>query len=176
MYIIVPPTSERSYNFVVTSGMSEKRMPVPKSAEDGRFAELVMALPPDWPLTQEAFKDEANWWPFRLIKGLARYPIENKTWLYEGHSLVWSNPPKPFAQNTSMTSVLLLKPMLLPAEAQIVHVRKNKRIRLWAVFPVYQEELELKVRDGSDKLEELFRANRITELLDPKRSSVAPLM
>jgi hypothetical protein len=97
---VVRPTKEREHQYLVTSGMSEKSMPVPAGASDGRYAELILGLPPDWPLSQDAFKDEANWWPIRLLKGLARYPHENKTWLYTGHSIPWSTPPKPYADNT----------------------------------------------------------------------------
>ncbi len=173
---VVAATPDRPYHCLVTSGMSEKAMPVPNGALDGKFAELVIGLPSDWPLTMEAWKDETNWWPFRLLKGLARYPHENKTWLYEGHSILWSDPPKPFAENTKMTSVVLLRPRLISKDDQIIHVSKNKHIRLWGVFPFYQEEVDLKIRDGSDKLDELFDRNGVTELLDPNRPSVAPLM
>ncbi len=173
---VVAATNDRPYHCLVTSGMSEKAMPVPNGALDGRFAELMICLPPDWPLTMEAWKDETNWWPLRLLKGLARYPHENKTWLYAGHSIPWSDPPKPYAENTKMTSVVLLRPRLIPEEYQIIHVSKNKHIRLWGLFPLYQEEEDLKVRDGSDKLEELFDQNGVTELLSPSRPSVAALM
>jgi hypothetical protein len=175
VYVVKPP-KERKHQYLVTSGMSEKSMPVPAGASDGQYAELILGLPPDWPLSPEAFRDEANWWPIRLLKGLARYPHENKTWLYAGHSIPWSDPPKPYAENTKMTSVVLLRPRLIPEEGHIIHVSKRKHIRLWGVFPLYQEEEDLKVRDGSDKLEELFDKNGVTELLDPARPSVAPLM
>jgi Suppressor of fused protein (SUFU) len=128
---VVYPTPERNYHYLITSGMSEKPMPVPDGAADGRYSELILGLPPDWPLSMEAFSDEANYWPVRLLKGLARYAHDNKTWLYAGHSILWSDPPKPFASNTRMAAVLLMRPRLVPEEAQIVHVRKNKRIRLW---------------------------------------------
>jgi hypothetical protein len=173
---VVAATHDRPYHTLVTSGMSEKAMPVPDGALDGRFAELVICLPPSWPLTMEEWKDETNWWPIRLLKDLARYPHENKTWMYAGHSVHCSDPPKSFAQNTKMTSVVLLRPRLIPEENQIIHISKNKHIRLWGVYPLYHEELDLKVRDGSDKLDELFDRKGITELLDPNRPSVAPLM
>jgi hypothetical protein len=162
--------------YLITSGMSEKPMPVPDGASDGRFAELVIALPKEWPLSAEAFKEEANYWPIRLLKGLARYPHENKTWMYEGHSVHWLNPPTPIASNTSMTSVVLLRPRLISEEKQYVHVGKNKHIRFWGVYPAYSEEVDLKERQGSGKLDELFDRDGITELLDPRRPSVAPGM
>jgi hypothetical protein len=72
--------------------------------------------------------------------------------------------------------VVLLRSRLIPKEDQIIYVNKNKHIHLWGVYPLYQEELDLKLRDGSDRLDELLDQNGITELLDPNRPSVAPLM
>ena len=173
---VVRDMGPTKHQYLITSGMSEKPMPVPDGASDGRFAELVIALPGDWPLSPEAFEDEANYWPIRILKGLARFPHEHKTWMYEGHSAHWINPPAPIASNTNMTSVVLLRPRLIPEENQYVHVSKKKHIRLWGVYPVYHEEVDLKERQGSGSLDELFDQNGITELLDPKRKSIVPLM
>ncbi len=172
---VVRAMGSHQCQYLITSGMSEKPMPVPEGAEDGRYAELVIALPYDWPLSPEAFK-EANYWPVRVLKSLARFPHENKTWLYEGHSAHWVNPPAPIASNTTMTSLVLLRPRLIPEESQCVHVSKEKCVRLWAVYPVYHEEVDLKERYGSGKLDELFDRNGVTELLDPGRQTVAQIM
>src|SRR5262245_43817865 len=51
---MVGPTQGRPYQYLVTSGMSDLPMAVPEGAEEWRYAELVVKLPPDWPLTQEA--------------------------------------------------------------------------------------------------------------------------
>jgi hypothetical protein len=169
---IVEPTSKRPFKVVVTSGMSERPMPVPDGTSDGRYAELAICLPPDWPVSSEAFQKEENWWPFRLLKELARYPHVEKTWLYAGHSMCWYDPSKPFAPNTRMTSVMLLRPKLFAPQAHIIHLGEDKHALLCAVFPLYDEELELKLRDGSERLERLFEKNGITELLDPRRPSV----
>jgi hypothetical protein len=173
---VVQGMGEQKCQYLVTSGMSEKPMPVPEGAEDGRYAELVMGLHRDWPLSPEAFRDEANYWPIRVLKNLARFPHEHKTWMYEGHSAHWLNPPAPIASNTAMTSIVLLRPRLIPEENQFVHVSKSEHIRLWAVYPVYHEEVDLKEREGSSKLDELFDRNGITELLDPRRPTVTPVM
>jgi hypothetical protein len=173
---VVRPREIEECRYLVTSGMSERAMPVPKGASDGRYAELMLALPADWPLSPEAFEDEAEYWPVRLLIGIARYPHLNKTWMYEGHSIHWSIPLAPFARNTEMTSVVLLRPRLIPEVDQVVHVSKKKRIRFWGVYPLYHEEADLKERQGSGKLDELFDLNGVTELLDPKRRTVAPLM
>ena len=173
---VVRDMGDKKHQYLITSGMSEKPMPVPDGASDGRYAELVMGLPASWPLSPESFKDEANYWPIRMLKGLARFPHENNTWMYEGHSAHWLNPPGPIASNTAMTSVVLLRPRLIPEIAQRVHLSGEKGIRLWGVYPCYLEEVVLKERDGSAKLDELFDRHGVTELLDPKRRSVAHVM
>jgi len=66
------------YVTIVTSGMSSRPMNLPPGAKrDGisEYAELMLALPKDWPgllpdgtFDQKAMKDDANWWPFRWLK------------------------------------------------------------------------------------------------------------
>src|SRR5687767_4018341 len=79
--LVVGPTDDRPYTTLVTCGMSERPMRVPiENPEDLglipelRYAELLLCLPPDWPLTSEAFQNEANYWPVRWLKRLARLP------------------------------------------------------------------------------------------------------
>ena len=50
-------------------------------------AELAIALPPDWKLDEGSMKDERWYWPFRLLKVLARLPISSDTWLGFGHTM-----------------------------------------------------------------------------------------
>jgi hypothetical protein len=169
---VVDATPERNYKRLVTSGMSEKAMPVPSGASDGRYAELTLCLPPYWPLSPDAFKDEANYWPVRLLKGLARFPHKNKTWVYAGHSMNWSSPPQAFAPNTAMTSVALFWQKLGPPEAQTIYLAPEKSAHLWAVYPLHEAEANFKISNGTDALETLLEAAGVTELLRPERQSV----
>lgn len=172
---VVEPTAQRPYYTLLTAGMSERPMSAPPDVPDGRFAEVLLCLPRNWPLSQEAFKQEENWWPIRLLKTLARHPHEQETWLYWGHTLALADPPEPFASNTRMSSVLLLEPRLIPPVAHHIYVGKGKDVRLWGAFPLYQEELDLKLENGAERLEELFAARGVTELLDIQRPTVASL-
>jgi hypothetical protein len=72
----VAPTANKPYHTLVTSGMSDRPMTVPPGANQGQFAEVMLCLPADWPMTQEAFRDESNYWPLRWLKILARFPHE----------------------------------------------------------------------------------------------------
>ena len=69
------------YVTVVTSGMSSKPMKLPPEAKKNgvsEYAELMLALPKDWPglrpdgtFDQREMKDEAKWWPFSWLKRMA---------------------------------------------------------------------------------------------------------
>jgi hypothetical protein len=169
---VIEATPERNYKRLVTSGMSERPMTVPSGISDARYAELTLCLPSAWPLAMEAFKDESNYWPVRLLIGLARFPHQNGTWVYAGHSIDGSTPPKAFAANTAMTAVTLMWPKLSSPEAQVIPLGNNRNARLWAVYPLYEAEVDFKVRNGSDALEQLLAEAGVTELLDPGRPSV----
>src|SRR3954447_23620840 len=68
---VVAPTSERPVYTVVTSGMAERAMP------GDVYAELMLVLPPTWAKYGEPeFEQEEHYWPFRLLKTLARLPHE----------------------------------------------------------------------------------------------------
>ena len=77
----------RRFEVLVTSGMSALPMAVPGDSNEPRFAEIVTVLPKGWPLTKEAFSDERNYWPIRLMKTFARLPHRDNTWLGLGHTL-----------------------------------------------------------------------------------------
>jgi hypothetical protein len=75
----VKPTQERPYHTLVTSGMSDLPMSVPEQVDATRFMELVVTLPEEWLVDQEAFANEAWYWPIRQLKYLARFPHKYDT-------------------------------------------------------------------------------------------------
>src|SRR5439155_3323473 len=106
-------------------GMSEFPMRVPIENPDDlglipevRFAELLLALPPDWPLAPEAFNDEANYWPLRWLKKLARLAHRMDGWLGLGHTVPNGDPPRPLGPNVRVAWWLVHEPVLLPQEVQ----------------------------------------------------------
>jgi hypothetical protein len=169
----VAPSRSRPFHTLISCGMSEKSMSAPADWEDGRFAELMICLPSSWPVEPTAFENEEYYWPIRILKGATRYPHENKTWLYAGHSVLWRDPPQPFARNTKMTSIVLRYPLMVSADARTIQTSGGTHILLWTVVPLYTEEWEFKNRNGFEALDKLLVENEITELLDPRRTNVA---
>jgi hypothetical protein len=168
----VQPTVERPFHTLITSGMSDRPMTVPAGAEDFRFGELVISLPPDWPITEEAFKNERNYWPVRLLKMLARFPHEYDTWLSFGHTLPNGDPAEPYADNTKLCCAYLLYPLLADRQFWSLEANSEKTIRFYSIIPLYRAEVELKLKQGSDALLDKLGEHEVNELLNPKRVNV----
>jgi hypothetical protein len=140
---------------------------------DWRHAEVLICLPPGWPLDAESFKDERNYWPIRLLKSTARFPHEYDTWLGWGHTVPNGNPPQPYAPGVPFSSVLLEFPLSFPQEFFSLEMSPEKKVRFFALIPLHDDELRLKMTKGAEALEELFDAKGVSDVVDPKRPSVA---
>jgi len=166
-----PPTEDLPFHTLVTCGMSELPMKAPDDYPEGRFAELILRLPPEWPLTDSAFEDEANYWPIRMLKQLARLPHEYDTWLWFAHTVPNGDPPEPWAPNTTMSGVVLLPPLWGPDGIEEL-TAGDRQITLLGAVPLHHDEMELKLEKGADELVDLLDAAEASELLDPARPSV----
>ena len=169
---IVEPRPERNCYTLVTSGMSDRAMNVPEGYSECRFSELMISLPPDWPMSQESWKDEANYWPIRMLKFLSRFPHEYRTWLWAMHTIPNGNPPEPFAPNTRMTGVILLPPITLPQDFHQLAIDQDKTIHFHSVLPLHSDEMELKLKESAEALFDGFDRMRVSEVLNPARPSV----
>jgi hypothetical protein len=193
---IVPPhrgpcTAEHPFGHdfytIVTSGMSSRTMPSPSILEepyDGepecpRFAELMITLPCHWPglrsdgtFVQDYMSEEANWWPIRWLKMLARMPHEYDTWVGAGYTIPNTPPKQPYAPNTGFSCMLLLPSALHPNSHRLV-VHDDVMIQFLALWPLYPEEMQLKLEHGLEALQAAFAAAHVTDLLDLHRPNVA---
>ncbi len=169
----VRPTTGRDYITLVTSGMSDLPMNVPAECVDFRYAELLINLPPDWPISKEAFEDENNFWPVRCLEWLARYPHREKTWLGWGHTWATGDPPAPLAPDVPFTSFLIELPLSAGPEFYRLEVAPAKTINFYALVPLYTEEMNVKLRKGTEHLEKLFDRHGIDDIVDVGRRNVA---
>jgi hypothetical protein len=168
----VASTEDRPMEVLVTSGMSERPMTGPSG--EPVFAEVVAILPAGWPLIGAAGRDKRSSWPAQLLKDLARYPHQNATWLGYGHSMSESTTmSRPYAPNTRLNSVILLPPFSLPPPFHTLEGPKHRHIHFWSAVPLYQEELELKLQEGTEALLDAFEAHGISDRIDPHRTNVA---
>lgn len=166
---VVPPTDERPVYTVVTCGMSARAMP------GGVYAELMLLLPPTWTSPDDpAFAAEESYWPFRLLKTLARLPHEFETRLWEGDTVPNGHPPERYARNTKLCGALI-GPMVIPDhDGAEVFEYDGREIRLFAVWPLYKDEMQVKLDDGLGRLLDLIDEARLLEIVEPDRPSVVP--
>lgn len=169
----VAPTDDRPYWTLITTGMSDLPMTVPARSEDMAFAELMICLPKQWKMTQADFKNEQFYWPVRWLKILARFPHEYKTWLGWGHTIPNGDPPQPFHETVPFECVMLVRPKSVSTEFWQLPVRQDKTVHFFAVMPLFRGEMELKLTQGAETLEQLFERHKVSEIVDPKRRDVS---
>jgi hypothetical protein len=168
----VEPSIDRPYHTLVTSGMSDLAMSPPPEAADCVYAELVVLLPPEWKLSQDAFSDESWYWPLRQLKLLARLPHRHDTWLWFDHMVPNGDPPEPYAPSTQLCCALLLPPITLPREFTVLEAPDGRTITFLALIPVYREEREHALRTGVDALIDRLDSAGIRDVVDPQRPNV----
>lgn len=168
---LVEPSPTRPYNTLITSGMSDLPMTVPDGADCSRYAELMMCLPADWPLTQEALGAESAYWPIRLLKMVARLPHEYDTWIAAWHSVPNGDPATSYAPDSLFAGVVVAPMVNCEPEARTITTDAGKEISLLALVPLQPAEMQLKLTEGTNALIAALDRGNVSELLDPARRS-----
>lgn len=158
---------------VYTTGMSDFPMCLPDELKEDRLvyerAELMLYLPPTWPVNGEAFKQEANYWPIELLKSLARFPNRFNTWLGPGHTVPNIEGSRPYARSTRQNGALLLP---LADELSIMKAADGATINIYCVIPLYKEEMDYKLKHGINALIDKFEQSGADMMtINPERSS-----
>ncbi|RED58517.1 suppressor of fused domain protein [Cohnella lupini] len=167
----IKPSARHPYHVLFTTGMSYLPMNTPEGREDYRFAELMVCLPPEWQISDEAFKNQSNYWPVYWLKMLARLPHEHHTWLGQGHTIPNGDPAEPLADNTAMDGIILLPPIRVEAGFHTLRMNEEDSVRFYSLIPLYGEEMNFKLNKGSDALTDKFDKQGISELVDIGRKN-----
>ena len=128
-------------------------MNVPKSLKGKVYdrAEYVIFLPKDWNIESD---DEEFYWPIRMLKTIARIPVNSDNWLRSGHTIQLAEDDGQLSDTARYNSCALLPSVGM--EKQYVKPLKlgfwGKKIAFYQIFPLYQEELEFKLANSLDKL------------------------
>jgi hypothetical protein len=158
-------------------GMSALPMTVPEDYDASPYAELCVALPPDWKRTSEDFEREGDdaYWPFGWLKHLARIPAAYDTFLGPGHTIPNEDPPVPFTERTPFVGVLVLPAAALLEELPPATVGE-KTVELLTIVPLRAEEMDFKLEHGTEALLERFDELGLTPwaMCDPERPSACP--
>jgi hypothetical protein len=145
---------------LVTSGMSDLAMNVPKKTEAPRRVELIFyCLEP-----KQDYVKTMRW--------LAHFPHDQKTWIGSFHTIPNGNPPTPLWGNSALDTIFLLPPIVKKdqdLESELILDGDGVEF-LWIV-PLTTAECNLKLAKGADAILDLFQENRHPHVFDPYRKS-----
>lgn len=168
---LVAASKARPFVTLFTTGMADRPMAVPPQAEALARAELMLCLPKGWPLGDSDLLSEVNYWPIRLLKSLARLPHEYQTWLGVGHTVPNGDPAQAYADGTELAGALIAPPLTLDVAAHQFQSKQGS-VNIYSVVPLYDQEMNLKLAQGTDSLLDKLDQHGVSELLDPKREPV----
>lgn len=159
-----PANGQRPFHVVATTGMAEQPMQVPPGTGAPTHVELVVLLPPSWPLDHASWRKDVGYWPMQWLKRVARFHYESGHWLGEGHLLANGDPAAPIDAAHPYDSVLLAAPRALPESFAQVTLKDGRVVRYLCLYFLTPAERERVVNDGW----EAFAAQ-----ITPERLSVA---
>ena len=145
---------------LVTSGMSDLEMAVPKRAEVARRVELIFYCSEPKP----EYAETMQW--------LAHFPHDQSTWIGSGHTIPNGTPPAPFWGSSALDTVLLIPPIVLrdgtlPKEL----VLGGEPVHFLWVVPLTTAECNLKLAKGLEAMLDLFERNNHPHVFEPDRKS-----
>lgn len=157
-----------------TTGMSDLPMSLPEEIadrEDLKYAELYLLLPGDWDLGGEGTSPRdlpyERFWPVQMLKFLARFPHEYKTWLGWGHSIPNGPDYAPVCPGLGFGGAVLAQPSLVPP----LTTEDGKQISFYMLIPAYKEEIEYKLKFGMEELNRRFTEGKLPLILDVHRAN-----
>lgn len=169
----VKPSPERPFHTLITTGMSDRPMSPPEGAEELAYAELMLCLPPDWKLDEQSLSDTTNYWPIQWLKFLARFPHEYETWLFDGHTIPNGDPADPLDPSVDFIGWLLTFPSTTNEAFIRLKISDEKSIYFLAAIPLLQNEMDFKLKYGTESLLKRFDKAGYNEVLDVHRKDVS---
>jgi len=173
---VMKPTQTGGFHILYTTGMSDLPMTLPDhiaERTDLRYAELIMLLPDSWNpgksfsiSTEMPLQDS---WAIDLIKYLARFPHEHKTWLCDGHTIPNGSNYEPYLKDSRMSCVVLL-PSPIEALSNLI-TADGTTINFYSVLPITRAEAEFKLKRGMDALLDKFTKTKVPLIIDMYRKS-----
>lgn len=177
---IMRPTEKQNYYVVYTTGMSDLPMTLPDELadrEDLKYAELYLFLPGGWDLgkTGDLGSDipYEQFWPIHILKFLARFPHEYRTWLSWGHTMPNGPDYAPFCEGVGFGGVVL---SWCGDDGRLgsLEAKDGRKINFYGVIPAYKEEIEYKLKYGMEALDKVFRGKELPMILDIRRPNLCP--
>lgn len=170
---ILKPSPKADYYVMYTTGMSDMPMSLPDGYEDRadlKYGELYMFLPSSWNPGDvgQVSSDisDSEFWPIHMIKYLARFPHEYRTWLGAGHTIPNGPDYEPLCADTKMGGVVLVQ---TGQDLGSLTTENGTIINFYMMIPAYQEEIEYKLKYGMEALDQKYSEGNLPMILDIHR-------
>jgi Suppressor of fused protein (SUFU) len=145
---------------LVTGGMSDAEMRIPRGANVPRRVELIL------------YCTEPNPEFIQTMRWLAHFPHNQNTWIGIGHTIPNGNPPEPFWGSNILDTILLLPTIVQPDAALPERLKlAGEPIHFLWVVPLTTAECNLKLEKGLGAVLDLFDKHCHPHIFDPGRAS-----
>ena len=94
------------------------------------------------------------------------------TWVGWGHTIPNGDPPEKIA-NTDFVGMMLAPSYWLNKEFHHLHAESGDTVMFYNLVPLFKEEMELKLKQGAEELDNRFEQNDIGFEINPGRPNVA---
>lgn len=174
VYLIKP--ENKSFNILLTSGMSTLKMNVEEQVENPKeveFAELMMLIPKTIDFGPVFTGKNKYDWIISILKTTAKFPHFYDTWIGIGHTIQAQEDLTPYASNTDFVGAVILPSVTF--DQDFTEINKNgRKINIYNVHPLYKNEMEYKIENGYGKLLGLLIEANEEEVLDLNRKNLIP--
>lgn len=163
-----------SYQVILTSGMSTAAMQVPHKVSDpvgNKYAELMMVLPADWPLSATMPSDMSQDWPVTVLKQIARLPFQHKAFVSWGNTVLHDRYFQPYHESVGFIGSLLTRTVTRPDVFRRI-ISPHGPINILSVFPIYKEELLFIEENGYEAFRRILGEQKVVEILDVDRPNL----
>lgn len=154
---------------LVTTGLSNYKMPVHEKEAGNEHNELYFCLPSYWDVN--ATELATMNWVFEWINRLAHFVVEKNTWFGHGHTMPCGKDKKELSPTMKQNHFFLSRPIYLKDELLPIEL-PDYTVQFLAIIPVFEKEVEYKLHRGTRKFMDKLNTQGVNEKLDDYRGSV----
>lgn len=165
---LIESTKSRPYKILYTSGLSNFDQKSTEKFPEFKHIELYFCLPDYWDL-------QKNDWPITWLNKLAEIPQKNNTWFGPGDTIPAGKPAESINEKFSQNHFMLVEPMLFKDDIETIEI-DDKAVKFLAVIPIYQNELEYKLKSSAKVFVAKYQFKKYNELVDEYRLNISKSM
>jgi Suppressor of fused protein (SUFU) len=148
--LIYPATEQRRFAVICTLGSSARAMAVTDNMRDYAHQEFFVCVPPEWPLPGSPQMDDDHWWPFRMLKDIARLAHAAQSFAAPATTIPNGDPAQPYVAGSLLTAAMVWTPIGMP-EGLATCDAPGRRTRISQVIALTADECEMKLGIGVDE-------------------------